>query len=178
NRMIMFLFLPMFGIVQGMMPIVGYNHGADRPERVRQVIRLSTIVTTAMTAGTTLLLLAIPALLLRIFTQDPEVISMGTPAIRIIILAFPTVGFQVVAAGMYQALGKPLPALVLALLRQVILLTPLILLLPRFFGLSGIWASFPIADGVAALITGWMMIVLLRQMRQHHLESELPTSES
>ncbi|MCK5586612.1 MATE family efflux transporter [Candidatus Bipolaricaulota bacterium] len=178
NRMIMFLFLPMFGIVQGMMPIVGYNHGADRPERVRQVIRLSTIVTTAMTAGTTLLLLAIPALLLRIFTQDPEVISMGTPAIRIIILAFPTVGFQVVAAGMYQALGKPLPALVLALLRQVILLTPLILLLPRFFGLSGIWASFPIADGVAALITGWMMIVLLRQMRRHHLESELPTSES
>lgn len=176
NRMIMFLFLPMFGIVQGMMPIVGYNHGADRPERVRQVIRLSNIITSAMTAGAALLLLAIPALLLRIFTQDPEVISLGAPAIRIIILAFPTVGFQVVASGTYQALGKALPALVLALLRQVILLIPLILLLPRFLGLPGIWISFPIADGAAALITGWMMVILLRRMRLHPLESEFPGS--
>lgn len=178
NRMIMFLFLPMFGIVQGMMPIIGYNYGAGHPERVRQVVRLSNIVTTAMSVGTSVLLLAIPALLLRIFSQDPEVISMGTPAIRIIILAFPTVGFQVVAAGMYQALGKAAPALVLALLRQVILLTPLILILPRFFGLTGIWISFPIADGTAALITGWMMIVLLRQMRQHHLDSQLQNPSS
>lgn len=176
NRMIMFLFLPMFGIVQGMMPIVGFNYGADRPERARQVIMLASRVTTAMTAGTALLLLSIPALLLRVFTQDPDVISMGTPAIRIIILAFPTVGVQVVAAGMYQALGKALPALVLALLRQIILLTPLILLLPRFLGLSGIWVSFPIADGVAALITSWMMLFLLRQMRRHHLKSALPVS--
>lgn len=178
NRMIMFLFLPMFGIVQGMMPIVGYNYGAGHPERVRQAVRLSNIVTTVMSLGTSILLLAIPALLLRIFTQDSEVISMGTPAIRIIILAFPTVGFQVVAAGMYQALGKAIPALVLALLRQVILLTPLILFLPRFLGLPGIWASFPIADGAAALITGWMMVVLLRQMRLRHPDSELQSSSS
>ena len=178
NRMIMFLFLPMFGIIQGMMPIVGYNYGADHPERVRQVVKLSSIVTTAISVGTTLLLLAIPALLLRIFTQDSEVISMGAPAIRTIILAFPTVGFQVVAAGMYQALGKALPALVLALLRQVILLTPLILLLPRFFGLGGIWISFPIADGGAALITGWMMFTLLRQMLRQRIDSQLQTSSS
>jgi len=178
NRMIMFLFLPMFGIVQGMMPIVGYNYGAGHPERVRQVVRLSNIVTTVMSVGTSILLIGIPALLLRVFTQDSEVISMGAPAIRIVILAFPTVGFQVVAAGMYQALGKALPALVLALLRQVILLTPLIFFLPRFLGLNGIWISFPIADGAAALITGWMMLVLLRQMRQHHLDSEIQTSSS
>jgi len=173
NRMIMFLFLPMFGIVQGMMPIVGYNHGAGHPERVRQVVRYSNIVTTVMSLGTSILLVGIPSLLLRIFTQDAEVISMGAPAIRIIILAFPTVGFQVVAAGMYQALGKAVPALVLALLRQVILLTPLILFLPRYLGLTGIWVSFPIADGAAALITGWMMIVLMRQMRSNPLDSEL-----
>ncbi|MCK5245514.1 polysaccharide biosynthesis C-terminal domain-containing protein, partial [Candidatus Bipolaricaulota bacterium] len=177
NRMIMFLFLPMFGIIQGMMPIVGYNYGADRPDRVRQVVRLSIIVTTAMSIGTSILMLAIPALLLRIFSQDSQVISMGTPAIRIIILAFPTVGFQVVAAGMYQALGKALPAVVLALLRQVILLTPLILLLPGLYGLTGIWIAFPIADTAAALITGWMLMVLLRQMRRHHVDSEAGVSE-
>ncbi|MFC2078509.1 MATE family efflux transporter [Candidatus Bipolaricaulota bacterium] len=178
NRMIMFLFLPMFGIVQGMMPIVGYNYGADQPDRVRQVIWYSNIITTAMSVGTSILLLSVPAFLLGIFTQDREVISLGTPAIRVIILAFPTVGFQVVAAGMYQALGKAVPALILALLRQVILLAPLILILPRFLDLTGIWVSFPIADGTAALITAWMMLVLLRQMRQHHRESELQASSS
>ena len=175
NRMIMFLFLPMFGIVQGMMPIVGYNYGAGHPDRVRHAVRLSIIVTTAMSTGTTILMLAIPSLLLRIFSQDPQVISMGAPAIRIILLAFPTVGFQVVAAGMYQALGKPLPAIVLALLRQVILLTPLILFLPGLYGLTGIWIAFPISDGTAAIITGWMLIVLLRQMRQHALDPESAT---
>ena len=176
NRIIMFLFLPMFGIIQGMMPIVGYNYGAGNPERVKQVVRLSNIVTTAMSVGASILMLSIPSLLLRAFFPDPEVISMGTPAIRIIILAFPTVGFQVVASGMYQALGKAVPALILALLRQVILLTPLILLLPHFFGLTGIWIAFPIADAAAALITGWMLIVLRRQMRQHALDAELGMS--
>jgi len=165
NRMIMFLFLPMFGIVQGMMPIVGYNYGAHQLDRVRHVIRLSNIVTTVMSIGTSVLMLSIPALLLRIFTQDPEVIRMGVPAIRTIILAFPTVGFQVVAAGMYQSLGKAVPALVLALLRQVILLTPLILILPRFLALRGVWISFPIADGAAALITILMMLSLMRAFR-------------
>jgi MATE family, multidrug efflux pump len=173
NRIIMFLFLPMFGIIQGMMPIVGYNYGAGNQERVLQVVRLSNIVTTVMSVGTSMLLIAIPSLLLRSFIRDPEVISMGTPALRIIILGFSTVGFQVVASGMYQALGKAVPALILALLRQVILLTPLILLLPRFFGLTGIWIAFPIADFTAALITGWMIVVLHRQMNQHDLNAKL-----
>ncbi len=177
NRMIMFLFLPMFGIVQGMMPIVGYNYGADRPERARQAVRLAMMVTTGMSIGTTVLLMAIPALLLRAFSQDPALITMGGPATRVIMLAFPTVGFQVVAAGTFQALGRALPALVLALLRQVILLLPLILLLPGTFGLPGIWASFPLADGTAAVITGGMMIVLLRRMRLLEADSGLVSDE-
>jgi Na+-driven multidrug efflux pump len=126
-----------------------------------------------MSAATTLLLVAMPAFLLGIFTRDPQVITMGTPAIRIIILAFPTVGFQVIAAGTYQALGKALPAMLLALLRQVILLTPLILFLPRCLGLTGIWVSFPIADAAAAVITAWMMVRLLRQMRLHPMNPDL-----
>ena len=178
NRMIMFLFLPMFGIVQGMMPIVGYNYGANQIGRVRQAVRLSYTITTAMSAGTTILLLSIPALLLRVFTQDAEVISMGSPAIRIIILAFPTVGFQVVAAGMYQALGRPLPALVLALLRQVILLTPLVLILPQVIGLQGIWTSFPIADGLAAIVTALMLTSALRALQDRPDTGDVQPLES
>jgi Na+-driven multidrug efflux pump len=154
-----------------MMPIVGYNYGAGQLERVRHAVRLSNIVTTAMSVGTTILLLSVPALLLRIFTQDAEVLSMGVPATRIVILAFPTVGFQVVAAGMYQALGRPLPALVLALLRQVILLIPLVVVLPRFLGLGGIWASFPVADGLAAVVTALMLVSALRALRDRFDET-------
>jgi Na+-driven multidrug efflux pump len=172
NRMIMFLFLPMFGIVQGMMPIVGYNYGAGQSERVRQAVRLAALLTTAMSIGATVLLVSVPGLLLRVFTQDAAVLSMGIPATRVIMLAFPTVGFQVVAAGTYQALGRALPALVLALLRQVILLMPLILILPRFFDLSGVWASFPLSDGTAALLTGWMLLSLLRTLRSSSCDTK------
>jgi Na+-driven multidrug efflux pump len=155
----------MFGIVQGMMPIVGFNYGARQLDRARHAVRLSTVVTTIMSLGTTAILIGLPSLLLRVFSNDQELISMAVPAIRVVVLAFPTVGFQVIAAGMYQALGRPLPAMVLALLRQVILLTPLILILPRFMGLSGVWTSFPIADGLAAVVTGLMLIPALRSLR-------------
>ena len=165
NRLIMFLFLPMFGIVQGMMPIVGFNYGAQQLDRARHAVRLSSILTTIMSLGTTAILIGFPGLLLRVFTNDQELVSMGVPAIRVIILAFPTVGVQVIAAGMYQALGRALPAMILALLRQVILLAPLILILPRFMGLSGVWTSFPIADGLAAVVTGLMLIPALRSLR-------------
>jgi len=165
NRMIMFLFLPMFGIVQGMMPIVGYNYGAGHLDRVRHAVRLSNVITTMMSAATSILLLAIPASLIGVFTQDPEVVALGVPATRIIILAFPTVGFQVVAAGMYQSLGKVLPAFVLALLRQAILLIPLVLILPRFVGLTAIWLSFPIADGLAAIVTAAMVAHIFKTFR-------------
>jgi len=164
NRMISFLFMPMFGIVQGMMPIVGFNYGARQLGRARRAVWLSSIVTTAMSIATTGILIGLPGLLIRLFTNDPALLAMGTPATRIVVLAFPTVGFQVIAAGMYQALGRPLPAMVLALLRQVILLTPLILILPRFMGLSGVWTSFPIADGIAAAITALMLIPAIRSL--------------
>ena len=171
NRMINFLFMPMFGIVQGMMPIVGYNYGAGHLDRVRRAIWYSGAATTAMSIAASILLITAPGLLLRAFSNDPDVLSMGIPATRVIMLAFPTVGFQVISAGTYQALGKALPAFVLALLRQVFLLIPLILILPRYFGLPGVWASFPISDGVAAVITAGMLVVLLREIR--HRERDL-----
>jgi len=174
NRLIMFLFLPMFGIVQGMMPIVGFNYGARQLDRARHAVRLSSIVTTIMSLGTTAILIGLPGLLLRVFTNDQDLVSMGIPAIRVIVIAFPTVGVQVIAAGMYQALGRALPAMVLALLRQVILLTPLIVILPRFMDLSGVWTSFPIADGLAAVVTGLMLMPALRSLRDPTADG-LPT---
>jgi len=176
NRMIMFLVLPMFGIVQGLMPVVGFNYGAGQLDRARHAVRLSALVTTIMSFATTVILVAAPAFLLRIFTDDTALITMGVPATRVVVIAFPTVGVQVIAAGMYQALGRPLPAMVLALLRQVILLTPLIVVLPRFMDLPGVWASFPIADGLAALVTALMLIPALRALRDRQSHPNMEPS--
>jgi Na+-driven multidrug efflux pump len=83
---------------------------------------------------------------LRLFSGDPELINQGRTALRYIILAFPLVGFQVMGATLFQATGKALQTFILTLARQLLLLIPLILILPRFFHLKGLWIAFPIAD--------------------------------
>ncbi len=165
NRITMFLFLPMIGIGQGMMPIVGYNYGARRLNRARDAIWQATLASTAMSVAAMVILLAFPGFLLRVFTDDAELIALAVPAARLIVIVFPTVGFQLVAAAVFQALGRPAPAMVLALLRQVLLLAPLVFLLPRFLGLTGAWLAFPIADGVAGAVTLALTIPAVRALR-------------
>ena len=166
NRLFQFLFMPMFGIIQGMMPIVGYNYGARSMARARHTIRLANIVTTVMSVAATLLLFLIPGWLLGLFTKDPEVIDLGTQAIRVVIVALPTVGFQIVAGGVFQALGRAMPAFILALLRQVILLMPLIWILRETMGLAGVWTAFPIADGVSAIVSAILFFRVSRTLRE------------
>lgn len=155
NRIAAFLFLPVFGIVQGMQPIAGYNYGARQLERVRQVVTLAIISSTAIGLGGLLIGQSIPHLIIRAFTSDQELIANGAFVLRVIIAAIPFVGIQFVGATLFQALGKSGPAIVLSLLRQFILLTPLVLALPRIagMGLLGIWLAFPIADIFALVIT-------------------------
>ena len=174
NRLFMFLFLPMFGIVQGLQPIVGFNYGARRGDRARQAVRLASIATTVISTAAFVLMMVIPGPLLEVFSKDRQLIALGIPATRIIVLAFPTIGFQVVTAGMYQALGHAIPAIILALLRQVILLVPLVLILPQFLNLAGVWAAFPIADGMAAAVTAFM---LAKAMCKLHDRTQIGTEE-
>lgn len=163
NRLISFAFLPIIGVVQGMQPIVGYNFGAGAFDRVRKTLSTSVVYTTAMSVVAFLFLFLFPRFLLRIFTDDITALDMGTRATRIIILAYFGIGFQMVASGMYQSLGRAAPALFLSILRQIVLLIPLIIILPIFFYLDGIWFSFPIADFGAFVITFFMY---RRQMKK------------
>ena len=166
NRLLAFLFMPMFGVVQGMQPLVGYNVGAKNLERARHSIRLSINATTVMAIAAFVILFIFPRQLLNIFSSDQELLDLGTHAMRIIVIMLPTIGFQVVVAGMYQAMGRAKEALILSSLRQVILLIPLILLLPHFFGLNGVWYSFFLADGFAVLVTWWMYKKELRDIEK------------
>ncbi|MFD2043114.1 MATE family efflux transporter [Ornithinibacillus salinisoli] len=146
QRILMFTIIPIIGIMQGMMPIVGYNYGAKNFERMRETIWLTLKIVTVCAIAITLLLVFIPSPFLRIFTSDPEVIKEGSTAMRVLFLTFFVVGVQVVAGGLYQALGKPKQALILSLSRQILILIPLVLILPHFFGVIGVWMAFPISD--------------------------------
>ncbi len=165
NRVILFLFMPMFGIVQGMQPIVGYNYGAKRMERVKEVLKLSIMATTIFALVSTLFGELFPDRIIGMFDNDPDLISNGAIALRLIIAMIPIVGIQIVGAALFQSLGKAMPSLILSLSRQVLFLIPFVLILPRIFnlGLMGIWISFPLADFLSTIIT----VMLLKKEMEH-----------
>lgn len=170
NRLIMFTFMPMIGVVQGMLPIVGFNYGAKQYERVKQTISLSIKVTTIMSVFGFTLLMFFPKLLFSLFNSDPSFIADGSYAMRIIILALPLIGFQVVGAAMFQSIGRAVPSLVLSMSRQILFLIPLVLILPLFFQINGLWAAFPLADILASGVT---FVMVVREMRKFSYDTVL-----
>jgi len=155
QRVTMFVFMPLFGVVQGMQPIIGFNYGAKKYERVKETLKISILVTTGLATLGWAIIELFPTFIFGIFTSEREVIINGAPVIRIVISMIPLIGVQIVGAAMFQSLGKAVPTLVLSLLRQVLIFIPLIIILPRIFGLGlmGIWISYPIADVLSVILT-------------------------
>lgn len=167
NRMLMFMLMPLFGIIQGLQPIVGFNYGAKNVNRVKEGLRLATIIATGFSTFSFIVLMIFTTPLVRLFNNDPKLISEGVPLIRILILFLPIIGFQIVGASLFQAIGKAVPALVLSMSRQILFLIPLLLVLPLFFGLVGIFYAFPIADLLSAVVTGFWLLREVRIMNAH-----------
>jgi len=157
-RLLSFLFMPMFGIVQGLQPIVGFNFGAGKYQRVKEAVKLGVLVTTSIALLGFTILQVYPREIISVFTNDPTLIQSGILPLRWVVLAFPLVGFQIIAAGMFQALGKALPSFILSLMRQIIFLIPLVLILPLYLEVDGIWLAFPVADSLSAIVTGFVMV--------------------
>jgi Na+-driven multidrug efflux pump len=170
NRLFMVFLMPIFGINQGFMPILGFNYGANKISRALKAIKLSTFWATIISIGAFLLIYLFPSGLLGMFSNDELLLEQGVKTIRIVGLLLPFIGIQVIGAGMFQALGKAVPALLLSMSRQILFLIPLILILPNFFGLNGIWISFPIADFSAFSVT---MIFFLREMKKFKTRAAL-----
>ena len=103
--------------------------------------------------------------LIKIFNSDPELIAVATKGMRIFLVMLPVIGFQIISANYFQAVGKAPKAIFLSLLRQVIVLIPLLIILPQIYGLDGVWYAGPVADFSASLVTG---IFLFNEMR--HLD--------
>jgi putative MATE family efflux protein len=159
-RLFSFAFMPCLGITQGVLPLVGFNYGAHKLGRVREVIQKGALSATVITTAFTILFVAIPYVLVGLFNRDPEFIALAGRGMRITSFAFFGVGSAVVFTGFFQGIGKAFPAMFLSLTRQLIFYLPGILILPRLFGLDGFWTAIPLSDGmavVASLIwTAWM----------------------
>ena len=157
SRVQLFLLLPLFGINQGMMPIIGYNYGAQLFERVHGARRYAFKVMTGYLLVAFAVMFVLAPLAIRLFgITDPVNVSYGQTVLRMVFLMLPFFAAQVNLSGYYQAIGKPKIATFLALLRQFITLVPLLVVLPIFLGEWGVWIAIPIADTITAVISVYL----------------------
>jgi putative MATE family efflux protein len=156
--------MPIFGINQGAQPIIGYNYGARRFDRVRKTLMTSVLAASTLTVSGFVVAMLYPAALLRMFGGDEDMVEVGVNAMRICSLMAPIIGFQIVGASYFQAVGRPAKAMLLMLSRQLLILVPALLILPLFFGLYGVWAAFPTADLGASTVTGICVLFELRNL--------------
>jgi putative MATE family efflux protein len=164
HRLFSFIFMPIMGLSQGMQPIVGFNYGAHRFHRVKQGIKLTAITATIISSIGFLVLMVFPGTVFRIFSNDESLIRIGIQALRYCVLTLPLIGFHGMSGGLFQALGKPAPALLLSLSRQVLVLIPCMIILPRIIGLIGVWLSFPASDTISFILSVIFVISTMRTL--------------
>jgi len=153
NRLILFITMPLFGVVAGVQPIIGFNYGAKNNNRVKESLKMSILVTVIIGVFFFLILMIFPSFIIGIFSNDADLIQNSIFPIRMLMLFFPIIGSQLIGASFFQSIGKATPSILLSMVRQTFFLIPLILILPLFFNMTGIWVAFPIADLSAVAIT-------------------------
>lgn len=152
------------GLNQGMQPIVGYNFGARQFHRVNHVMKLTVIAATIVTTSGFLVGELMPELAVSAFTTDRKLIELSARGLRITVMFFPIIGFQMVTSNFFQSIGMAKSS-ILSLSRQVLILIPCLLILPLFWGADGIWFSMPISDILASLIAGFMLYNQFKQFK-------------
>lgn len=163
NRLVFVFIMIVMGLNQGMQPIAGYNFGAKQYARVTKVLKLTIVFATVVTTTGFLIGMFLPELVVSIFTSDAELIDISSKGLRIVVMFFPIIGFQMVTANFFQSIGMASKAIFLSLTRQMIILVPCLLILPRYFGVAGVWYSMPVADVCACLIA---LVMLTWQFRK------------
>ncbi len=159
-----FAFMPTMGLGQGVLPLIGYNFGAKQKERVGEVVVKAGLASLVWGLLCCIVAMLFSTQIISIFNTEPQFLSIGSQALRIYAVAFFAIGIQMILSFFFQGIGKGLPSLVLASARQVIFLLPCLLILPRMFGLTGLWMAFPIADVLSIILTLiWTGIEFRRQ---------------
>ena len=157
SRILMFALFPILGITQGFIPIAGYNYGADNFKRVNESILVSIKYAALLATVIYLFILFFASEIVSVFTHDLQVNDDTTVALRWVFAASPVIAIQLIGAAYFQAAGKARKALLLTLSKQGFFLIPLVIILPNFFGIFGVWVAFPIADVCSTLLTAYFL---------------------
>ena len=166
NRFIFMFIMICMGLNQGMQPIAGYNYGARKYSRVKEVFWRTAAMGTAMTTICFIIGVFIPELAVGIFTHDEELVALSAKALRILTIAFPIVGFQMIATNFFQSLGMVKKSIILSLSRQILFLLPLLYALPLMLDADGVWISYPISDTLATILTIFMLGRLFKKFNR------------
>ncbi len=169
-RFQMFAFMPVIGIAQGVLPIVGFNFGARKIERIREAIFKGSGAATVLVTLAGIALFLFPEFFLRLFTDEEELLKIGLDAVRIMVLTYPLIGMHTMAVVFFQGIGKGAASLLLALMRQFILYLPLVLIVPRYYGLTGFWLATPLADFLSFVV---VLLFLSREFKKQGIPLSL-----
>lgn len=165
NRVVFLIIMIVMGLNQGMQPIAGYNFGGGDMGRVKRVLRLTIYAATVITTFGFLVGELLPNLVVSAFTTDKELVALASHGLRITVLVFPIVGFQMVVSNFFQCIGMAGKAIFFSLSRQVLFLIPGLLIFPTFLGTTGVWMSMPISDAIASIVAAVMLWDFIRKTR-------------
>lgn len=168
NSIIMMVGMPIIGISQGAQPIVGFNYGAKKYDRAHKTLKLCVAAATIGLSIGWLIVQLMPGPIVSMFNSDADLVSISVDGIRKYLSMMPLIGVSMIGSNYFQAIGKAKHAMVLSLLRQVILLVPMMLILPKLLGLNGVWFAQPIADVISFTVT---TILLVKEVKSHKVET-------
>jgi len=166
NSLQTLLIMPVIGINQGVLPIISFNFGARRFDRVKEAAKLGILAATGLVLVGYLATRFFPTQLVGMFNQEPELLKLGNFALKRWFMFTPLIGFQIIGANFFQAIGKPRSAMFLTLSRQVIFLIPAILIFPLFWGLEGILFAAPFADMISTVVTAFFFYYGLKNLEK------------
>lgn len=165
NRTTMFFLMIVLGVTQGMQPILGYNYGAGRWDRVKRTLRLGIVIGSAMTVVGFLITEIFPDTVTRMFNDDATLIRLSRDGFRIVLLAYPLIGAAIVIQNFFQSIGKPQLSIFLSVTRQMVFLLPFLLFLPGKIGIDGVWWSMTASDLIAFVVTVVTLMLVNKRLK-------------
>lgn len=168
-----FIFMTLLGMAFGLQPVVGFNYGAKKYERIAEAVKISLVATTTFGVIGLTIIYFLREQLLGLFSTNPEYLKLGKNAIMIMVLGTPLIGMNVITSTLFQALGKAKPAFLLSISRQLLFLIPAVIVLPRVYKLNGVWAAFPVSDSLAFLLSSFLLFRLYRFFKEHKNASKI-----
>ena len=175
NRTTMFFVMIVFGVTQGMQPILGFNYGAGKWDRVKHTLRKGIFIGVCITTAGWVVTELFPDTISGFFTVDRQLVDIARNGFRVYFICFPVVGCQIIITNFFQSIGKPKLSIFLSLTRQLLFLIPFLLILPAFFGIDGVWASMAASDFLAFVVAVITLIIMMRRQNRKFMSAPSST---